>query len=53
MRDYPEHTSRLQELDEELQGAIGHCNVTLGMAYEAYVHKVREEIKILPKGSKK
>ena len=53
IRDYPGHTSRLQELDEELQGAIRHCNVTLGRAYEAYVHKVREEIKILPKGSKK
>ena len=42
-----------KELERELQEAIQKCNKKMRDAYEVYVEEVREEIKTLPKGSKK
>ena len=43
----------IENLEEELKAAITESNAVMRKAYEEYVLEVREEIKTLPKGSKK
>ena len=53
MKHSAENAEHIGDLERNLDDVIRRCNETLGVAYEEYIAKVREQLKSLPKGSKK